>query len=297
MATAFQPWRQTAATSHTIVLVKGYSTRDAAAAAGVSESQVRAYSRAGFLHASRGPRGELRFTFQDVVLLKAAAGLMAARVPQRKIRSALRRLREQLPTGRPIAAVRIAARGDRVVVQDGGTVWTPEDGQVLFDFAVSDLATRVAPMTRRNIREARGDDTGLTAEDWYALGCDLEMTDAKEARDAYRRAVEIDPFHADSHVNLGRLLHEEGEPRAAEAHYRVALEANPEHATAAFDLGVALEDMSRLDEAAASYRRALEIDPDLADAHFNLAGIFEKRGRRQAAIRHLKAYRQLIEPR
>ena len=278
--------------------MKGYSTRDAAAAAGVSESQVRAYARAGFLHASRGPRGELRFTFQDVVLLKAAAGLMAARVPQRKIRSALRRLREQLPTGRPIAAVRIAARGDRVVVQDGGTVWTPEDGQVLFDFAVSDLATRVAPMARRNIREARrGDDSGLTAEDWYALGCDLEMTDAKEARDAYRRAVEIDPFHADSHVNLGRLLHEEGEPRAAEAHYRVALAANPEHATAAFDLGVALEDMARLDEAAASYRRALEIDPDLADAHFNIAGIFEKRGRRQAAIRHLKAYRQLIDPR
>ena len=278
--------------------MKGYSTRDAAAAAGVSESQVRAYARAGFLHASRGPRGELRFTFQDVVLLKAAAGLMAARVPQRKIRSALRRLREQLPTGRPIAAVRIAARGDRVVVQDGGTVWTPEDGQVLFDFAVSDLATRVAPMARRNIREARrGDDSGLTAEDWYALGCDLEMTDAKEARDAYRRAVEIDPLHADSHVNLGRLLHEEGEPRAAEAHYRVALAANPEHATASFDLGVALEDMARLDEAAASYRRALEIDPDLADAHFNIAGIFEKRGRRQAAIRHLKAYRQLIDPR
>ncbi|HUP64988.1 MAG TPA: tetratricopeptide repeat protein [Thermoanaerobaculia bacterium] len=274
--------------------MKGYSVRDVAAAAGLSPAQVRTYARTGFIDPERGPRGALRFSFQDVVVLRTAKELMAAKVPARKIRASLRKLREQLPSGRPITAVRIAAQGERIIVQDQGTAWNPEDGQVLFDFAVSDLASRVAPIAQRNIQRAREDDEEMSAEDWYALGCDLEMTNASEARDAYRRAVELDPFHADAHVNLGRLLHEEGAAPAAEAHYRIALEAEPDHATAAYDLGVALEDMKRPREAILAYRHALEIDPDLADAHYNLAGLFEQLGRKQGAIRHLKAYRSLI---
>ncbi|HVR42797.1 MAG TPA: tetratricopeptide repeat protein [Thermoanaerobaculia bacterium] len=275
--------------------MKGYSVRDVSAAAGLSEHQVRAYAKAGFLEPVRGSRGELRFSFQDLVILRTAKELMAARIPMRKIRHALERLREQLPTGRPITAVRIAAQGERVVVQDGSTVWNPENGQVLFDFAVSDLASRIAPLAQRNIERAREDDAAMEADDWYQLGCDLEMADRSEARDAYRRAVEIDPFHADAHVNLGRLLHEDGSARAAEAHYRIALESDPDHATAAYDLGVALEDMDRRAEAVSAYRKALEIDPDLADAHYNLAGILEQLGKRQAAFRHLRTYRKLID--
>jgi tetratricopeptide (TPR) repeat protein len=275
--------------------MKGYSVRDVAAAAGLSEHQVRAWSRAGFLTPARGARGELRFSFQDLVVLRTAKELMAARIPSRKIRSSLRRLREQLPSGRPITAVKIAVRGDQVIVQDSGTVWSPEDGQVLFDFAVADLATRVAPLAQRNAAAARAEEEGLSSEEWYQLGCELEISDPGEARDAYRRAVELDPFHANAHVNLGRLLHEEGEAEAAEAHYRVALSSDPDHATAAFDLGVALEDLGRADEAIAAYRRAIEIDPELADAHYNVAGLLEKCGRRQAAFRHLKAYRNLLE--
>src|SRR5688572_23179538 len=147
--------------------MKSYSVRDVAAAAGLSESQVRAYARAGFLKPDRGTRNELRFSFQDVVVLRTARELMAARIPPRKIRRSLEKLRDQLPTGRPITAVRVAAQGDRVVVQEGGTVWNPENGQVLFDFAVSELARKVAPLARRNIDLAREEDQGLSAEEWY----------------------------------------------------------------------------------------------------------------------------------
>ncbi|MGH9457590.1 MAG: tetratricopeptide repeat protein [Thermoanaerobaculia bacterium] len=273
--------------------MKGYSVREVATAAGLSEQQVRAYAKAGFLTPARDARGHLRFTFQDLVILRTAKELMAARVPGRKIRSALRRLRDQLPTGRPITAVRIAAQGEKVVVQDGGTVWNPEDGQVLFDFAVAELATQVAPIAQRQAEAARAEADELTGEEWYLLGCELEISDPREARDAYRRAVELDPMHADAHVNLGRLLHEAEEASAAAAHYRIALDVDPDHATAAFDLGVALEDLGDAPGAIAAYRRALEIDPDMADAHYNIAGLLEQLGRRQAAFRHLKAYRQL----
>jgi Flp pilus assembly protein TadD len=57
---------------------------------------------------------------------------------------------------------------------------------------------------------------------------------------------------------------------------------------------VALEDLGRTEDAVQAYRQAIALDPDNADAHYNLAGILESRGDKQAALRHLKAYRSLI---
>ena len=83
----------------------------------------------------------------------------------------------------------------------------------------------------------------------------LEATAPNEARDAYRRALELNPAHADAHVNLGRLLQEAGAPPAAVEQYRAALEADGGHATAAFNLGAALEDLGRKREAIAAYQK------------------------------------------
>ena len=82
--------------------MKGYATRDVAKLLGLSPSQVRAFARGGFLAPDRGPGGELRFSFPDLVLLRAAQGLAAARIPARRIRRALRELKAQLPAGRLI---------------------------------------------------------------------------------------------------------------------------------------------------------------------------------------------------
>ncbi|HEV8268262.1 MAG TPA: tetratricopeptide repeat protein [Thermoanaerobaculia bacterium] len=270
----------------------GYSVRDVAATLGLSESRVRAY--AAFLSPARGPKNEYRFTFQDLVLLRTAKELVEARVPTSKVKRALLKLKEKLPGGRPLSAVRIAANGRDVVVQDGEKVWNPDSGQALFDFAVADIATKAAPLAKKSAAAAREREATLDAASWYELGYDLEAVAPSEARDAYRRAVELDPHHADAHVNLGRLLHEAGEPAAAESHYRIALAFEPSHVTAAFNLGVALEDLGRRDEAVAAYEKTLDADPDHGDAHFNLARLHEKAGRATAALRHLKAYRKIL---
>ncbi len=260
---------------------------------GLSPAQIRAYASQGFLDPERGARGELRFGFHDLIVLRTAGELTAAQIPQRKVRRVLERLRAQLPEGRSLTGVRIAADGERVVVRDGEAVWNPESGQSLFDFSVAELAEKSAPFLLRNARDARQRPEEVSADDWYDLACELEMSSIEEAKDAYERVLRLDPEHADAHVNLGRLLHEEGAPAAAEKHYRAALEADPEHETAAFNLGVALEDLGRVDDAMQAYRTALAFDPDNADAHYNLAGIYERRGEKQAALRHLKAYRSL----
>ncbi len=270
--------------------MSGYLSRDVSRMLDLPLAEVRRLARAGFVSPRRGPRNELRFSFQDLVLLRAAAGLVHARIPSARVRRALRSLRAQLPEGRPLAAVRVAAEGDRVVVQDGGARWHPETGQVLLDFEVGELARKMAPVARTASRRGRAP---LDSDAWYRWGCDLEDAAPREAEAAYRRALAIHPDHGGAHLNLGRLLHERGDPRAAEYHYRRALASDAHRALAAFNLGVALEDQGLLDEALLAYARALEADRALADAHFNASRILERMGRRDDALRHLAEYRRL----
>lgn len=277
--------------------MKGYSSRDVARLLGLTVAQVRAFARDGFLTPGRAAKGELRFSFQDLVILRTAKALVAARIPTRRIHRALKRLRQELPRGRSLAELRITAEGDRIVVSDGTTAWNPESGQTHLDFAVSDLATRAAPIARRTAQAARDAEGDLDADDWYELGLELEAVEPDEARDAYRRALELDAHHADAHVNLGRILHEQGMIAEAERHYRLALGDSPEHATAAFNLGIALEDLGRPGDAIEAYRTALAADPRLADAHYNLGRLYDRAGKRAAALRHLGTYKRLTDPR
>jgi tetratricopeptide (TPR) repeat protein len=278
--------------------MKGYTSRDVARLLGLTVAQVRGFARDGFLSPpparARAGHRPLQFSFQDLVILRTAKALVAARIPARRIRRALRKLRQQLPRGRSLAELHIAAEGDRIVVSDGDMAWNPESEQTHLDFAVSDLATRAAPIARRTAQAARAAQGDLDAEDWYELGLELEAVEPGEARDAYRRSLELDAHHADAHVNLGRLLQEEGLVEEAERHYRLALREDPDHATAAFDLGIALEDLGRPADAIEAYRAALAADPRLADAHYNVARLYEKVGKRAAALRHLSIYRRLL---
>ena len=228
---------------------------------------MRAFARDGLLAAERGPGGRYRFTVPDIILLRTAQELREQGVSARRIRRALRRLREQLPSGRPLSAVRIVASGDEVLVQDRKTVWEPVTEQVAFDFAVEDLAARVEPFARRRARE-REAEGAMEADDWYDLAFDLEAVSLDEARRGYRRTLALEPGHPEALVNLGRLLHEEGDLPEAEAHYRRALEENPDHPVARYNLGVALED-----------RGALEAEGDMQRAVLHLATYKRLRGR------------------
>src|SRR6267143_74739 len=203
--------------------MSGYGARAVAKMLGLSVGQVRAYVRAGFLEPARGPRGELRFSFQDLVLLRAAQGLLGARIAGRRVRAVLRKLRTQLPEGRTLRDVHIRAEGDRIVVGDGARKWSAEDGQILFDFGTAELARRIAPLARKR-------SSSLDADGMYERGCDLEEADPAAARAAYERALQLDPEHAQALVNLGRRaeaidayqLAITTDPHCADAHYNLS---------------------------------------------------------------------------
>ena len=100
---------------------------------GLTPRQVRSLARGGFLRPGRGPRNTYRFSFQDLVLLRAAKSLDEARIPPRRVRRALRELARSLPRGRQLSDVHLLADGERVVVRDHERLWQPESGQLLFD--------------------------------------------------------------------------------------------------------------------------------------------------------------------
>src|SRR6185503_19202566 len=168
------------------------------------------------------------------------------------------------------------------------TAWEPETGQVALDFSVRELAVRVEPFAPDP--EPSDDDAELSADDWYDVALDLEAVSVEKARGAYRRAIALDPGHAEAHLNLGRLLHELGDLAGAESHYRQACAAQPDSAHAAFNLGVALEDKRQSIEAMTVYRRALRLDPDHAEAHVNLGRLCEAAGDKTGALQHLAQY-------
>ena len=286
----------------------GYGAREVSEMLGLPVGHLRAWVRSGLVLPERGPRGEMKFSSEDLTLLRAASGLAGARIGPRRIERALSRLRAQIPASGSLDDLEISADGTRIVVTDGSARWQPESGQILMDFAA--VGGECVPLARK--RDPFGDQKrGLTpfgdqtpcdtrpgsADAWYERGCALESSDSGAAADAYRRAVTLDPTLADAHVNLGRLRHEAGDAAEAETLYRQALTVRPDDATAAFNLGVALEDLRRDAEAIEVYEKAVELDPTHADAFFNLAGACERAGRAAAAIRYLKAYRALTRSR
>lgn len=266
----------------------GYGTREAAGLLNLSERRIRALVRAGVVTPERGARGVLRFDFRDLVLLRVAGSLIEAGIPAARVTRSLAELRRRLPHDRSLSELRIVADHDRILVYDGSASFDAETGQLVLDFPVSELAARVRPL-EPSVPAASASE----AEALYAQGIELEDSDPRAAAEAYGRAVELDPTHADALVNLGRLLHEEGRlPEAADC-YRRALEAQPAHATAAFNLGIALDDLGDWRGAADANRRAIELQPAFADAYYNLAAVLERLGERQAALRALRRYREL----
>jgi tetratricopeptide (TPR) repeat protein len=272
--------------------MKGYSVKDVARMLDLSVGQVRSFARSGLVAPERGDRGEYRFGFQDLVLLRTAKGLLSQRIPPQRVRNALSRLKQQLPKDGSLSSVLISAHGNRIVVQRSGRVWQPESGQTLLDFDDEESGRAL----RRDIAEPpERENSGLDAEDWFRLGGELEHGAPEQARESYRRALELDPSHVDARINLGRLLHEACEWDAAEKHYRMALADRGDDSTALFNLAVVLEDLGRRREAIKTYTDTIRCDPEHADAYFNLARLFEQSGDRKTALRYLKTYRRLIE--
>lgn len=267
--------------------MKFFSTAEVANIVHLPDRRILSLVRAGLLAPQRTEKKSLQFSFQDLLLLKTAKTLIDSRIPARRIARLLASLKRQLPDEQHLSSVKIYADGRRVVAWDGRTRWQPDSGQFLFNFDAKSVASAAKSLAPRPAKKKLG------ARHWFNLALELESTSAEEARQAYRRALELEPEMSEAHLNLGRLYHEAGMLKESEAHYRAAMESAPDDAAPHFNLGVLLEDLKRPQEAVRSYQEALARDPDFADAHYNLGLVLESLGRKREAFAHLRTARKL----
>jgi tetratricopeptide (TPR) repeat protein len=270
-----------------------YSVHDVERVLRLSRSTIRGLVDAGFVNPHRGARREYRFSFRDMIVMRTARALIDAKVPRKRIRHSLEDLRSNLPETMPLSGLSICAVGDRVVVRDGKHRWQADNGQYLLGLEVmQENGTLHMVEHRRGLAADRPHDK--SAEQWFIEALKLEEADVHAAREAYERAVAIDPQHVASWINWGRLLHEQGATREAEKVYQRAVDQCGADALLLFNRGVLLEDMGNTRAALQAYHAAIEEDPDLADCHYNLARLYQSLGHAQHAIRHFGQYRRLV---
>ena len=102
------------------------STAEVARLLGLRESRVRELMRSCLSRPVRTRRGRAyRFSFQDLVALRAAKALLEANVPPARVRRAIAVLVRELPADRPLSGLRIYADGRDVAVRHEGARWQP----------------------------------------------------------------------------------------------------------------------------------------------------------------------------
>jgi len=267
--------------------VHQYGVREVEKLLRLPRSTIRALIDAGFVSPSRGPRKAWRFSFQDLIVLRTAQALVAAKVPAKRITRSVKELRRHLPETMPLSGLSICAVADHVVVKEGARRWQAESGQYLLAFEGDPANGSLSVM------EARKAVPRATALECFDRGLDLEQGDPQGAIEAYAEAIALDPKHVDAHLNRGLLLHEAGRFEEAEKAYRTAISACGDEPLLLYNLGVLLVDVDRKKEAVEVYESALRANPGFADCHYNLALLFEELDMPREAIRHMAQYRRL----
>lgn len=259
---------------------------------GASNGKLRALERNGVVVPS-GKRGSRRaYTFQDLIALRAALGLLAKGVKVRDVVRAVSALKTAIPrVKKPLTELNVTSDGGKIVVRSAEGTFLPATGQMMIDFDVRALREDVVRVLRPAVKQHRA----RTAFEIYKRASELDE-DPRTMDDAaklYREAIETDPLLAIAYTNLGNILFRKGDEAAAEALYSKALAIDPRQPEAKYNLGYLMLERHELDVAIRYFQGAIEADPRFADAYFNLAMAYEELGDRRNARPLWRTYLEL----
>jgi tetratricopeptide (TPR) repeat protein len=178
------------------------------------------------------------------------------------------------------------------------------DGQLAFDFRIEAQHAKVLQLKRREpppmaaLMDSAPRVEDSSADQYFLAASILDdgnPENFEEASQAYRRALEIDPYLVPALINLANIHYSRDSIAEAQALYERAIGLEPDVFEGHFNLGNIFHDLGRYRQAQACYREALKLESTYADAHFYLAVTLEKNGQSQEARTHWKAY-QLLAP-
>jgi tetratricopeptide (TPR) repeat protein len=158
------------------------------------------------------------------------------------------------------------------------------------------------------------------AESYFNIGlASYYLKQYREAADAYRQAIRLDPYNAaDAHYALGLVYRDWGKPDDEIQAYKQAIRLRPDYtsayerlgnryikskkyadaveifkqlsaakpgdATAPNNLGEAYIELGKLNEASEAFRQAIRLKPDFGRAYYNLGKCLLAMGNRDAAL-------------
>ena len=219
-----------------------YGVREVVKLLRMPRSTIDSLVKAGFVSPQRGPRNALRFSFQDLIVLRTAQALADGKVSAKRITKSLQALRRQLPETMPLSGLSIDAVGERVVVREGRRRWQAESGQYLLAFEGDPASGDLKVIEKSTSLEEQIDQGyelhqagrlpeaeavyrkalaayGAAPLLQYNLGVLLDDLGRKpEAMEMYRAALRGDSRMADCHYNLALLCEQLGKPRDAIRH-------------------------------------------------------------------------------
>lgn len=284
------------------------------------EHKLRYWSQTGFIRPSVRRGGRVFYSFQDLIAVKVAKGLLDAGLPLQRVRRSLTALKMRLPEiESPLSSLRIRCEDERVLVGATEGTFDAATGQLLLDFEIAALERDVAEVralpwvdaptgTEAHAVSTPGAvEPGVrprTAYDWFARGRELEARwdgrrhdapELRDAMDAYAQAVELDPDFAAAHTNLGSLYAEIDDLDAARDAFDAALRADPQQPEAQANLAELALRQGDAELAIEGFRQVLRDSPEYAEAHYGLARALLSVGGKAQALAHLERFCGAIE--
>lgn len=282
-----------------------YPLGDVARLFDLPESRLRYWSQTGFITPGARRDGRGLYTFQDLISIKVAKGLLDAGLPLQRVRRSLDALRLNLPrVDAPLARLRVRCDNDRVLVDDDDGTFEAATGQLLLDFQVERLREQAAevltlPWVQTDAQEGPRSayEAFLAARQLEAAwdGQDTQSPAFARAREAYEAALELDPGLAAAWTNLGSLLAETDDLIAARDAFDQALRCDPEQPEAQCNLAELALREGDAELAISGFRQVLVGSPDYIDAHYGLARALMAVGGKGQALAHLERFCVAVE--
>jgi tetratricopeptide (TPR) repeat protein len=240
------------------------------------------------------------FDFQEVVMARRLAEVLAAGASPSAIETKLKQLSEFLPeVERRISQLAVIVEGKDLLLRQGGGLIEP-GGQLRIDFDSlenSNLETLTAPAQSLPFKqcEIQTDTQNFVLPNDY-----LELANALEEEERISEAIEV--FRsmilafgpsAESCFQLGDLLLRIDDLPAARERYYMAIELDAELVEARASLGCVLQKEGNLHLAVSAFEGAINCYGDYPDAHFHLARTYEQMGRHDDAYEHWVRFLEL----
>ncbi len=144
-------------------MIQAWFTRQQASKlTGLSSRQLDYWRKTGLIRSQRTtPGGHARYTFVDLVVLRAARRLLDAGLSLQRIRKCLDSLSRFLPAAdRPLAELSLVVTGEVVLVFHGDSAFDALTGQE-WVFPIAELAAEVENMQQHQPQQCELFSTGM----------------------------------------------------------------------------------------------------------------------------------------